>query len=243
MKTAKLLIGATLFLGSLTSCDDDNDWFCIEGNGNTETESRTINSFTKLELNFDAEVYISQGPTSLSITASDNLFQYIETDVQGSKLSLDIKGGRCIDEDDNEVKIYVSSPSYTAIELYGSGDISNDTPLDLLDLEIDINGSGDVSLDDLSVDDYEISISGSGEVSLSGDSADVGIIEITGSGDVKVDDLVTNDLTIDISGSGDADVNVVDQLKVDISGSGDVKYSGNPSVDVDVTGSGNVIND
>lgn len=240
MKTTKIILGAALFLGTLTSCEKD-EWFCIEGNGDIDTEYRSVTSFTKVELDFDAEVYISQGSNrEVRIVASDNLFDYIETDVKGSKLSLDVQGGRCIDEDHGDIKIYITNPDYTALEISGSGEIKNHTPLNLNDLDIDVNGSGDVELDGLNLDDYEIRISGSGEVTLSGSNADNGVIDVSGSGDVDLSDLTTDDVTIDISGSGNVEVDVVNQLNADITGSGDVKYSGNPSMNTNITGSGSI---
>lgn len=240
MKTSKIILGAAIFFGTLTSCEKD-EWYCIQGNGDTDTEYRTVNAFTKIELDFNAEVYISQGPVrEVKIVASDNLFDYIETDVKGSKLSLDVQGGRCIDEEDGEVKIYITNPNYTDIELSGSGEIKNQTPLNLNDLDVDVNGSGDIDLNNVDLDDYEIRISGSGEVNISGSNADNGVIEVSGSGDVDVSNLITDDVSIDISGSGNVFVDVVSSLEVDITGSGDVKYSGNPSMNTNVSGSGSI---
>lgn len=240
MKTTKIILGAALFLGTLTSCEDD-DWFCIEGNGDIDSEYRSVTSFSKVELDFDAEVYLSQGPNrEVKIVASDNLFDYIETDVKGSKLSLDVQGGRCIDEDHGDVKIYITNPDFNALEISGSGEMKNLTPLVLNDLEIDINGSGDIDLDGLDLDDYEIKVSGSGEVTLSGSNADEGDIDVSGSGDVDLSGLRTSDVTIDISGSGNVEVDVVNQLNADITGSGDVKYSGSPVVNTNITGSGSI---
>jgi hypothetical protein len=239
MKISKIILGSIFLGGMLTSCNNEK-WFCTEGNGDIETKTLYLSSFSKVELEFDAKVYLSQGPQEVKIVASDNLLKYIEADVNGNELVLDVKNGKCLDEVNGEVMIFISNPTYSELEVCGSGDILNTTLLELSDLEINIKGSGSVVLNNISVDDYEIKISGSGEVELDGSNADDGEITISGSGDVDLSDLSTDNLEVRITGSGDAIVDVNNSLHVNISGSGDVKYSGSPNVNSNISGSGSV---
>ncbi len=239
MKIKEIILGSILLGGMLTSCHNEK-WYCKEGNGSSATKIINVSSFSKVELEFDAHVYLSQGPQEVKIVCSDNLLEYIEVDVKGDELVLDVKNGKCLNEVNGDVKIYISNPNYEELEVCGSGEITSHTALILSDLDININGSGEINLSNITVDDYEITVNGSGEVVLSGSSADDGEIDISGSGDIDLSDLNTDDLTIKISGSGDAIVDVNNSLDVHISGSGDVRYSGSPNVNSNISGSGSV---
>ena len=239
MKIKEIIVGSILLGGMLTSCHNEK-WYCKEGNGNTSTKIINVSSFSKVELEFDAHVHLSQGPQEVKIVASDNLLKYIEVDVKGDELVLDVKNGKCLNEVNGDVNIYISNPNYEELEICGSGEITNKTALFLNDLDLNIKGSGAIVLNSLSVDDYEIKISGSGDVELSGSNADDGEVGISGSGDVDLSDLNTDNLSVRISGSGDAIVDVNNFLDVNISGSGDVKYSGSPNVNSNISGSGSV---
>lgn len=243
MKILRVLPVLFLSIITFTSCEKDS-WLCTEGNG-FKTE-RNVNHayFSGVYLDFNAEVYVRQGNTSSSrIVASENIINDIDAYVSNGDLVLILRNDRCVNEMNGRVKIYVTSPNYESFTVNGSGDIQNESYLDLNDLDVTVDGRGCVLLSNIAVDDYTIDIDGSGDVELRGASADNGNVVIDGSGDVDVDELLTNSLRVEINGSGDARVNVVNTLNAVIIGSGDVRYSGTPTVTSMIQGSGNVIKD
>lgn len=103
----------------------------------------------------------------------------------------------------------------------GSGDI--DCRVDFEETDIQILGSGDVTLQDAG--ETRVRVSGSGD--LSAKSARNGLFEMSGSGDVSLD-TASGVLYCRIAGSGDFDVGSgeVDELNLRISGSGEFSARG-----------------
>lgn len=212
----------------------------IEGNHQVETESRMADGFTEVTCAGDFEVHIVQDSVFyVEVEAENNLLPYIETEVSGSRLELDVKGGRWLDNN-YPIRIFISAPAYEKIRLSGSGRIQCDT-LDNASIEFDISGSGDITAVSYS-DATEVNISGSGDLYLSGYSHDADY-RISGSGRIKAFGLETGSSFCHISGSGNMQVAASDLLDVNISGSGSVYYRGYPQVVVTITGSGKVIHD
>lgn len=240
MKISKFILGSVLLGGMLTSCSDDY-YGCIDGSGDEKTMLVSVSSFSNIELELDAQVYLSQGPREVKIVASDNLLGYIDTEVEGDDLVLELDDVDCISEV-GAIKIYITNPDFEELNISGSGSIFNKTALNLNDLEINIEGSGDVKLDDLTIDDLDLRVSGSGDVNLSGTGADDAEITILGSGDVDLSGLPIKDASVKVKGSGDAELDVSNTLDASISGSGDITYSGTPTVTKNITGSGVVKN-
>jgi hypothetical protein len=120
---------------------------------------------------------------------------------QGLKVSItapDVRRFRLLSKSELTIQAY-DQDSFT-LAVAGAGDVT--AAGRTRDIELDISGSGDVDLSDLSTTDARVDISGSGDATLAptGEAA----ISISGSGDV---DLTTRParLTQDITGSGDVD--------------------------------------
>ncbi|MBI3133461.1 MAG: DUF2807 domain-containing protein [Bacteroidetes bacterium] len=234
-----LLFSGILLIG-LTSCKK-NGFVCYHPNGNIITEQRTTDHFDGIDLRIGADVYVEQSATySVSITASENLMAIIKTEVHGTTLCIDTKKNKCINGDD-DIAVYITAPELRKLEISGSGDIISKTNFIASDLEMNISGSGNITLDSLQTTNYAINISGSGNVKLAGaQTATSQITHISGSGDINTLNLPTSNCDIHISGSGKAQVWAISTLKADISGSGDVIYKGNPVITASASGSGEV---
>jgi len=85
-----VLVGAL----ALTACSS------IEGNGNVETESRTVANFEAVDANNGVTVILTVDPTAngdvvLEVTTDSNIHEFLTTTVSGAKLSVstDRNGG------------------------------------------------------------------------------------------------------------------------------------------------------
>ncbi len=211
----------------------------VKGNGKVTTESKQFGDVTGVELHASFDVYISEGsPAGVRIEAEENIIPHIEMHVVNGILN--------IEEEDNvrlrprkPVKIYITSPGYSKIQVHSSGNIigqtkiTNDTKLDL-----SVSGSGELKLD-VDAPEIEANVSGSGEVHLSGDTKKFSG-DVTGSGEIKAINLRSEEADLQVSGSGSIDVNASVKLDANISGSGDVRYKGDPTVNKNVSGSGDI---
>ena len=250
MKSIRPILAIFLFGIIFASCEKN------KGNGQITSETRQLESFSKVESAGAYSVFVSHDSKSeVKIEAESNLLQYIRTEVHNGILLID--NSQNINPD-FEIKIYVKTPDINALLLSGSGIIEADSLVGD-NAEVNISGSGIIEtriiadhvvvqnsgsgLLNLEFADSTITIehttSGSGLANFSG-RANFGNFEISGSGHINALDLVLNELNATISGSGNMNVNVIDFLKVLIPGSGSVFYTGDPELDITITGSGTV---
>lgn len=250
MKTKQILtLVAAIFFGIVfTACDKKN------GNGNITSETRQLDSFSKVEVAGAYSVYVNhESKSEVRIEAESNLIQYIRTEVSNGVLIID--NSQNIDPD-FEIKIYVKTPDLNALLLSGSGMIEADSLVGST-AEVNISGSGLINTNiiadhalvensgsgvitlDIESQTLSHSTSGSGYANFNG-NVDEGNFVISGSGSIDAFGLVINELDATISGSGNMNVNVIDFLKVFISGSGSLTYTGDPDLDINITGSGTI---
>lgn len=262
MKNLRIIIIAMIPLLLLsTGCYKEGGIFGIKGTGSTQEEERFVNSFDKIDMGISADIILTQDQDeSIVIEAQGNILDNIETYVKGNTLKIRFKRNVLWH---NGIKIFISNPEYTGLEISGSGSIVNDNPLSSYDLDLQISGSGYLELDDVTIDhnldqtvsgsgeihidklevgnDIRSDISGSGKIFMEGtETADYMKIGITGSGELNSLKFPVDKVDAHISGSGECRIWVISELDATITGSGSVFYKGNPSVNTVITGSGRV---
>ncbi|MCG8574486.1 MAG: DUF2807 domain-containing protein [Flavobacteriales bacterium] len=240
MKTIKITILAVLLGAGFTSCKKGGV-FCYKNDGDSITETRSLSDFDEVALSMSSTVNIVQGPESkVTITASENVMEIIETKVKGDVLEIDVKKGKCL-KGKNDIIFDVETPNLEGIIISGSGDVNVKNKLITNALDVVISGSGDVDLDSLQTNSMSTTISGSGELDVRTIAAmNHHDIVISGSGEIHAFYAEALECEVDISGSGDCNVNVINNLIATISGSGDVVYKGTPKVESTVSGSGSI---
>jgi len=209
-------VKCTLFLvmlGLVSACFGLNS---LHGSGNVKTEARTVKGFDRVDVSGSAKLIIEQGESeSLTITADDNLLDYLTSDVEGSKLILGVKSGN---------------------SLQPTAPITYKLIVKKLNA---IGASGSITVDakDIQTDSLTVAVSGSGELSISGNSNEQKIA-ISGSANYKAESFSTKDTSISISGSGKAVLAASNRLDVEVSGAGEVRYIGEPKITKNISGSG-----
>lgn len=228
---------AVLFLAVLTTgCY--RDVIAIHGSGPQVEQSRSMTSFTGVELCTDANVVLHiDSVYRVVLRGQQNILNVLTTEVRGSVLKINFEH-RIRSYTQVTVDVYAPYYIYTAIS--GSGNIHNLDSWNSNSFEAKISGSGDISISGLQTSGVESTISGSGKITLSGTCTSL-TSRISGSGDLLAFGLVGNTGDVRVSGSGKHEVNVSQSLHVHISGSGNVYYKNNPVVDVSITGSGRLV--
>lgn len=239
MKSVKLMIPVLLILvTSFTSCKK-HLFNSIKGKGETVTETRNLSGFNKISLSIDGDLsYVQDSVYFVEISAQQNVLNVITTEIDGGRLKI---GSSKWIRKHNGIKIIVHSPDMREMDLSGSGNIESSSDILTTNLELNVSGSGNITLASVHTDEFEVKISGSGNITVSGGAVTNQKATISGSGDVEMDDLTANNSDAKISGSGSISVWVLDQLKATISGSGNIRYKGNPIVNANISGSGSVI--
>lgn len=234
MKKIFLLISAIALI-TQTSCAQKG----IKGNGNVISESRKTESYDKITLIGSPGIELIPGTEgSLTITAESNLIPYIETVVKGNELIVRFK------ENFNYttrkgIKITVPVEEINDLAIKGSGDIIGNTLLNLDNLNVTVNGSGDIVLN-VSSQTIKASVFGSGDIELKGNTKNL-IGKVDGSGDLKLKKLIAQNSELRVNGSGDIDSTTTEKVDAFVSGSGDIHVYGNPlNVTQNVKGSGDI---
>ena len=213
MTKSKIILLVTLIGIVITGCG----FWGIRGNGRVKEEKRTIEDFQRIEAGGAFTIKINVGqPTSLKITAEDNLLEYIKTNIKGNTLKI-------------ETRKNISPRKKILIEIT--------TP------ELDfINGSGanNITVIGIKGSEFDASLSGAGNISLSGE-VEKFKAELSGAGNINAKELKARDVRVSVSGAANADVYAKQSLEASVSGVGSIDYYGNPpETKTNVSGVGSI---
>lgn len=242
-----------LVVMTMTSCMHvkigGKDWSFGGHENNTPTQVHEVGQLTAMD---PFDVVNVAGPFNVIYEQGDAPTVRVEgTTEQLGKMTIYVKDGELyIDQRKNEsgnvfkgLQVFVTSPGIKGIDLAGSGKVTAPKALTSNDMKLEIAGSGDITLAQLTCKDLNIEIAGSGNVTTGPIQANKVTNEIAGSGDINLTGLTCKDIHNEIAGSGDIVLNNVnvENVKSDIAGSGDVILRGKVgSHKEDIAGSGKV---
>jgi hypothetical protein len=210
-------------------------------------QTRKVESFSKIAMRVPGTLHLKQGsPQSVELQGDEDALKEIETNIDGSKLVIEREGKWRDWDSDKKIDIYVTVPNIDAISVSGSGAVVGETKVTSVDIDLNVSGSGSLTLDLASTGDVEADVSGSGDINLKGSCRSIDS-DISGSGKVKLDTKVTETADFSVSGSGRIEASgTATNVKTNISGSGkvfaanmeasrcDVKISGSGTVEINV---------
>jgi len=212
----------------------------VVGEGPVTTTSRTVATFSAIDVSVPAEVYYYTGAAcKVEIEAQQNITDLIETNVSGNTLQVRFNRNN-VNIRSKGVRINITSPGVSSIRMSGSGNIYAPVRIEAYNFQLSLSGSCNAVADTLVANNFQSSISGSGNITVQHGSAQQVEVEISGSGNVDIAGVTAANVTTHSSGSGNIKVNATDKLNVHISGSGRVYYKGSPDISTEVSGSGGV---
>ena len=226
----------------------------VTGSGKLETKQYNFSDFNRVDIGYAFEVEIVQSSSySISVTADDNLFEYIQVAKEGETLKIDLKGiislGRVT------LKAEITMPQLRGLELSGAtrGIVSGFSSTENLDIEVsgassldltDIS-AGDVKFEvsgaskvtgDIAADNTDFDISGASTAQLEGSSMDI-IVDASGASRVKLAAFIVNNADVKLSGASSGTVNLDGRLDIDLSGASKLEYIGEPTMGtINITG-------
>lgn len=232
MKTTILILAGVMLI-IFTSCWSDS----VRGKGPVVKINRNPGKFKSIELDCNADVYLSQADVfSCIIETQENIQPLILTNIDDETLRFYTDKSISTDK----LIIYITAPDYKNIKIDGSGDVFGKNTLNVKELNLRISGSGNIVIDKVITDDLTANIDGSGEIKFATGKADNASYQIEGSGKIIADKIEAEDVEATIEGSGNIHCYAGDNLEAKIKGSGNVKYKGAPKTKFTVEGSGNV---
>jgi len=190
------------------------------GGGDRIIETREVASFDRLEINgVDVKVVEGDG-RHVRVYAGENVIDRVETESSGGLLQINVRDrGIVIGSDPlGDAQVEVTAAALEAVQIEGSGDVLLED-LDARELELDLEGAADLEATG-TVDDLTATIQGAGDADLS--------------------QLTVRTATVEEQGAADVELNVSEQLDVTVQGAGDVTYRGDPAVMSEVEGAGDL---
>lgn len=238
--TASLLLLATSACTQMQKVSESQNYI---------TKNMKAENFTGIKLMGSPDVIYTQtnGAPKIQIYGSDNIIELLETYVEDGTLVVKFRNNTLI-QYKGKLEVRVSSPHLNQIIVQGSGDVLLAHGLNEKgDVDMTIQGSGDINGESIRCNHLSIGIQGSGDVQLrnivstytkaniagSGDMTLVGEskeaeYDIAGSGDISASELEAAKVSARIAGSGGISCHATESLHAKVTGSGEIGYKGNP---------------
>lgn len=256
----KISLIILLIICLFASCTKEFGGNCSEGAGQIEKRELDLESLTKIDLGLSGQVFVSEGPQFIEIEAPSDIIDRIldESTIESERWIIEIDG--CYDGP--ELKVWITLPQFIALDISGSGDIIGlDTLKNINQLNLEIDGSGNINLTILDAQKIDTEIKGSGDIAVHGKIIETLSCDIQGSGNILVGynsglssrskiegsgniELVGNveDSFVDIEGSGNvfAFGLCTDNCTIDSQGNGNCEVKVSNRLDINLEGSGNI---
>jgi len=212
----------------------------VRGSGKITTETREVDDFTAIELDYPAQVTVTQGNSvSVKIEGEDNVLPGLQTRVRNNRLEIfyRVEDGDYVSPT-RAVKITIVVKDLREVDFGSAGDLTING-LETDGLDISVSGAGSLKVNDLAAKKFSVDLSGAGSMSANG-VADDFRLNISGFGSFSGRDLQSKTAEVDLSGAGSATLWVEDELDAQLSGVGSVNYYGSPKVTQQVSGVGSI---
>ena len=220
------LIAVFLTMGLLVGC------------GPVRTQTYNFTDFTRVEVGYAFQVEVVQSNSySISITAPEDLFNFIQVSKEGETLKIGVTQPVSIA---GTKKVEITMPDLHAINLSGAtkGTIKGFSSSHDFDLKL----SGASSLNgDLAAGDIDFDVSGASTVELDGSAQDIDV-NASGASRVKLADLSVRNADVLLSGASSGTVNLSGKLDADLSGALKLSYIGAPTMGTINTSGGSTLN-
>jgi len=237
-----VLIVALLTSGLLVGCVGVG-----KGSGNLKTEEMDFSGFNRVEISSAFEVAVVQSDSySVSITADDNLFKYVDVSKEGETLKIGLKTVTLVWP--ATLKAEITMPQLRGLDLSGAtrGTVSGFSSTENLDTEVsgasylelvDIS-AGDIKFDvsgaskvtgDITASDADFDVSGASTLQLEGSAKDI-VADAGGASRIKLSGFTVNNANVRLSGASSGTVNLDGRLDANLSGASKLEYIGEPTM-------------
>jgi hypothetical protein len=236
MKNFHLALCVILLFIVFSSCKK------VTGKGDVVVESRQTASFDGLELKVSADTYFTQDSIyKVELHAQENILDEIETTVINNNLQIRLRHSDTRLRTNEGISIFVSAPNVRSFTVNGSGYLEASNPVTPANLQLRVDGSGNIKMNNVTTTEVNAEVEGSGNITVSSGTANEANVRIDGSGLIDIKGIMVKDADASIRGSGNISLFATQSLQANISGSGTIFYKGAPTVTKHISGSGTVI--
>jgi len=240
------------------SCVSSQSLLPVKGSGMAVDRNISVSGFHSIDVSGGIDVVLVQGNSEdLTLTAQQNLFEYIKTEVEQGVLKIYTEKNI---QPTKPMKAKITFKNLSELKISGGGDVSGETPVSVPELGVSISGGGDLKtvintgklLCNLSgggnaqidgeIKNYELKMSGGGDIRSEITAGQI-ICEVTGGGDINLKNREkASEANISINGGGDITLDMkADKVKCSVSGGGDASLSGQATdLDISMNGGGDI---
>jgi len=174
----------------------------VQGEGPVVTQSFDLRDFDAIVINGNADVDFSQSEGyEVTLTTQENILDYLNYRVEGTTLYLETKDR--VEVRSEKYDLAVKAPALKEIEVNGAAEIDlRRMKLDG-DLDVRINGAGEISMESLACRNLSVHANGAADMEATVDVESVRI-EVNGAGDVQLAGKAQT-AKFDVNGAGDID--------------------------------------
>jgi len=230
----------------------------VTGSGKLETRQFNLSDFTRVDIGsaFEFEI-VQSGSYSVSITADDNLFEYVQVSKEGETLHIGLK--TVISLGSATTKAVVTMPQLRSLDISGAsrGTVANFSSGENID--IGVSGASNVDLGEISTGDAKFDISGASQVTgditasdaefdidgastaqLEGSAGNLAV-SAEGASRVKLAGFTVTNADVNLGGASTGTVNLNGRLDANLSGASKLQYIGEPTLGTLNTSGGSTV--
>jgi len=212
----------------------------VVGSGNLVTEEKYFSDFTIVEVGSGFEVEITQSSSyNISITADDNLFDYIQISKTGDTLTIRLKWGYSYQS--LTLRTEITMPELYALEFSGGTHGTIEGFSSSHEFLLELSGGSSLSGDFATSGDAQFTLSGGSHlIELDGVANNLRI-SASGGSQLELSNFPVHDASVNLSGGSRANINLDGRLDADLSGGSHILYVGNPTMgDIHTSGDSTV---
>lgn len=200
----------------------------VVGTKNFTTETRTVSSFTKIEVEGTFQVDVTYSPEeSVTVEAPSNLHQHIELDVKSGTLQVQFANNTRISSQ-GAIKIHIKTAKLNDFTISGASTITLNNSLNDDDFTVESSGASSFK-GEIDVKQATIELSGAANVDLFG-TATTARLDLSGASHLNDYDFNVDNLNVDLSGASSVTITSLKTLNGELSGASSLDYKGDPSI-------------
>jgi hypothetical protein len=231
-----VLIIALLAVGLLAGCEGRGSWWSgtgEKGSGDLETRVLDLSGFNRVEVGPAFYVEISQSDLySVSITADDNLIDFVDVSRSGDTLRIGLTPG---DRSFTTLRAEITMPDLYRVELYAATSCEVEGFSFSHDFTLDLSAASTL-IGDMEVGNADFDLSAASSVRLRGLAGDIRV-DAGAASEVELGDFPVDNADVKLSGASHGTVRLDGRLDAEVSGASTLEYIGQPTIgDIEVTG-------
>jgi RNA polymerase sigma factor (sigma-70 family) len=212
----------------VNSVADDSKREKIIGSGKPATKEYQISGFNSVDVSSVFHVDITQGDSfKTSITADDNLFDYIKAVKEDSTLHLSLDSKDKSIQTKEKLTAKITMPSLRKLAISGASHATVNG-FKSSEMAFDLSGASHLK-GSLESKKFAVEASGASHVELHG-SATNAKLEGSGASHLDLGNFVLDQATVELSGASHANIQVKSKLNYSVNGASHLTYKGDPTI-------------